>query len=376
MSQRVSRSARRQPQKDRTAAVMPLAAILAVPLIGCLAFAVDMGYITLVRTQLQAAADAGALAGVGAMLPDPPTLEAMTYFGPDDTAARTSAQQFVQSNVGGGRSLTVDLNAANAIAGDIVLGRLNNPSDPADTLDASSGSPNSVQVRIPLSASHANGALSLFFAPVLGIGEIDASATATATVEFPTLLPFATSLPKWDSLATGGDGDIYNYNNGDVLLGADGIPEISIFPENGGGWNDSQGLPPGNFGMVQIGPQQGTGVLRRQIDQGPSAVDMNYHGGSLAAGVEMVGQTGVNGDIKTAFNGGSADGTTYYGILGEIRYLPIYSSVTGNGHNARFTIVKFVSVRVMYVKMTGNPKTIVLQPVTSDSELIRLRLSR
>ena len=103
---------------------------------------------------------------------------------------------------------------------------------------------------------------------------------------------------------------------------------------------------------------------------------MNHHGGSLAAGVELTGQTGVNGAIKTAFNGGSADGTTYYGMIGEVRYLPIYSTATGNGHNARFTIVKFVSVRVMYVKMTGNPKTIVLQPVTSESELIRLRLTR
>ena len=95
------------------------------------------------------------------------------------------------------------------------------------------------------------------------------------------------------------------------------------------------------------------------------------------SGTKMLsGKTGVNGDIKTAFNGGNADGRTYAGILGKTRYIPIYSGVTGNGSNAQFTIIKFVAARVMEVQMTGNPKSIVLQPVTDVNDLLGLRITR
>src|SRR5260370_42236442 len=47
----------------RRGAVIPLFAILVIPLMGMLAFSIDIGYIALVRTDLQTAADAAALAG-------------------------------------------------------------------------------------------------------------------------------------------------------------------------------------------------------------------------------------------------------------------------------------------------------------------------
>src|SRR5262245_9142439 len=47
----------------RRGAVVPLFAILLVPLIGMLAFSIDIGWIALVKTDLQTAADAAALAG-------------------------------------------------------------------------------------------------------------------------------------------------------------------------------------------------------------------------------------------------------------------------------------------------------------------------
>ena len=54
----------RQPRRRGVIAV--LAALLMVVLFAMVAFAVDLGYITLVRTQLQAAADSAALAAAGA----------------------------------------------------------------------------------------------------------------------------------------------------------------------------------------------------------------------------------------------------------------------------------------------------------------------
>ena len=134
-------------------------------------------------------------------------------------------------------------------------------------------------------------------------------------------------------------------------------------------------MPPGNFGALEIGGVAGTDILRRQIDMGPNQSEMEYHG-SFEAGMVIPGKTGVNGDIKTAFNGGSADNRKYAGILGKTRYIPLYTSVSGNCSNSQFTINQFVAVRVMGVKMTGNPKFIVLQSVTHVKDLINVRLTR
>src|SRR5439155_18755865 len=47
----------------RRGAIVPLFTILLIPLMGMLAFSIDLGYIALVATDLQTAADAAALAG-------------------------------------------------------------------------------------------------------------------------------------------------------------------------------------------------------------------------------------------------------------------------------------------------------------------------
>src|SRR5262249_9092619 len=52
----------------RRGAVAPLTAVLLIPLVAMLAFAVDMGYITHTRNELQAAADAAALAGANQLI--------------------------------------------------------------------------------------------------------------------------------------------------------------------------------------------------------------------------------------------------------------------------------------------------------------------
>src|SRR5438552_18022242 len=53
----------RNKEARRRGAVIPLFAILLIPLLGMLAFSIDIGYIVLVRTELQTVADAAALAG-------------------------------------------------------------------------------------------------------------------------------------------------------------------------------------------------------------------------------------------------------------------------------------------------------------------------
>ena len=54
----------------RRGGIAPMTAILLVPLVAMLAFAIDMGWITHTHNELQAAADAAALAGAAQLADD------------------------------------------------------------------------------------------------------------------------------------------------------------------------------------------------------------------------------------------------------------------------------------------------------------------
>jgi len=72
-------------RRSRRGAVVVLAAVLLVVMVGMIAFAVDVGFITVARTELQGAADAAALAGVS-KLPE------------GVSQARNTAEQYVNLN--------------------------------------------------------------------------------------------------------------------------------------------------------------------------------------------------------------------------------------------------------------------------------------
>jgi len=364
--------------------------LLMVSLCAGLAFAVDVGYLCMARTELQRSADAAALAGAAAMYQPEGELENAWYsLSPEPGLARAEARRFVQANPAVGRPIDVSLNHANVSDGDIVLGRLTYPPDHSEPLDRAFDPPNTVRVTIPLSETHDNGSIGLFFARVMGINSADSKATATATVWYPSLLPFTTSLSNWSQLAQGGSGDQFAYQPGEgslgVVSGSDGIPEIVMFP---GPWN-GEGLPPGNFGVLDIGPSESTmETLRRQVDAGPSVDDMESHSGGLAAGSQLPGRTGIKSSSKHAFLGGSADSRQFGGILGRPRQLPLYENVTGNGANSVYTLSRFVAVRVMALQIDGQWRTefedtsgnditgIMVQPLQSSSDLIQVQLTR
>jgi hypothetical protein len=61
-------------------------------------------------------------------------------------------------------------------------------------------------------------------------------------------------------------------------------------------------------------------------------------------------------------------------IIGQPRLIPIFRSVSGNGNNAQYQIIKFVGVRLLEVKLTGSPaqKRVITQPCAfSSSAVIR-----
>ncbi len=380
---------RRKPRR-RAGTVLVFFTLVMVAMIAFVALAVDYGYLCAVRTQAQRTADAAALAGAGALYQPEGSLESAWYYlAPDPVHSRLEARRFVRMNPAAAKSLDVGLNIGNIPSGEIVLGRLHHPANLQEPLDPTFDPPNTVQVRVPLAATHANGPVGLFFARVLGRSEADVHATATATSWYPALMPFATSVDNWNSVAQGATGDHYAYWPGKgsfgVVPGSDGLPEIVMFP---GPWS-GQNMPPGNFGLVDVGP--GGEVLetvRRQIDMGPSVADMEVHGGKLMAGETLPGRTGIKSATKHAFLGGWADSRDFAGMLGRPRMLPLYETVTGNGDNSVFTLDRFVAVRVMAIRIDSRWRTqykdtsgdeitaVMVQPLSSTEDLVQLQLTR
>ena len=89
----------------RAGAVVPMVAILMVVILGMVAFAVDIGYLSVVQKEMQNAADAAAMAGASQLL-DRGALRGSPNQAATNSAVRTEAQKFSALNKGGGVSLT------------------------------------------------------------------------------------------------------------------------------------------------------------------------------------------------------------------------------------------------------------------------------
>ncbi|MFW6125392.1 MAG: pilus assembly protein TadG-related protein [Pirellulales bacterium] len=364
----------------RRGAFLPLVVLLLIPTCGMVALAVDLGFAYATRTQLQAAADSGALAGAAVLYPQPDSLQQVVYTLPADVdTARSEARTFVRYHSAAGRGLDVT-------GSDVEVGRLYTPTNISEPLAVGADPPNTVKVTVPMRDGHPNGPVGLFFARVLGFQTTEVGATAMATVWYPALLPFATSVDNWESL---GADDDFAYNPGEpgfgVSTGSDGISELRMFP---GPWN-GQDMPPGNFGVIEIGPGGSTMTnVRRQIDAGPSLADLDFHGGSIESGMDISGRTGLKSSAKIAFLGGTADSREFSGIVGQVRQLPLYDAAAGNGSNATFRLAGFVTVRVMALEIDGTVRTdyydtegneitaIIVQPVTDVRDMVQVHLTR
>jgi len=339
--------------------VLVLTAFMMVVMIGFIAMAVDVGYLYTVRNELQRSADASAIAAAWDLIED----DGGSEFGEIEENARGTAVQFAALNKVG--------NAAPGLASDdVFVGYITDPRDPAAPLVAApSGTlPNAVQVRVQRTELQ-NGEVPLFFARIFGFDQQAAQAQATAALiqgfagfQSPAdgtnlqMLPFALDVETWTALAAGGGSDNWSYNkeNQSVTVGCDGVNEINLYPQGTGS--------PGNRGTVDIGgANNSTNDLSRQIRDGISADDMTAledNGRSLQ--FDDDGNLWLNGD--TGISAGVKD--DLLAIKGRPRIIPIFQSVTGPGNNAEYTIIKFVGVRIMEVKLTGSmsSKKVIIQP--------------
>jgi hypothetical protein len=157
------------------------------------------------------------------------------------------------------------------------------------------------------------------------------------------ILPYALDLETWNNFIANVGSDNYSWNSTTktVSQGCDGKVEVNLFPQGTGS--------PGNRGTVDIGnSNNSTADIARQIVDGISSSDLAFHGGELKFNEQ--GTLTLNGD--TGISAGVKDELT--SIIGKPRIIPIFSSVTGNGNNAQYTIVKWQGIRIMAVKLTGS----------------------
>jgi hypothetical protein len=136
-----------------------------------------------------------------------------------------------------------------------------------------------------------------------------------------------------------------------VTAGSDGDREVNLYPQGTGS--------PGNRGTVDIGgANNSTADIARQIVHGISAADIQALGKELKfnsnGSMTLNGDTGISAGVKDELAS----------IIGQPRIIPIFSSVSGNGNNANYTIVKWVGVRIIKVTLTGalSKKAVIIQP--------------
>jgi Flp pilus assembly protein TadG len=354
--------------RARRGGVLLLTVFFLVVLLAIVALSVDVGYLMLVRTELQRSADAAALAAANELI-DLGELEENS----DPTAtylkAQNAARLYTSRNPAGGQELVLPANEQNAPEGDLVLGRL---SDSSGQFDTTAQVYNAVKVRVRRD-SIANGRVPLFFAPVIHcfdasvVGEaaafrlIDVNGFRVASENINSkLLPFAVQIDTWLAATTMGPDDYsYDSENSTVTGGADNIREASLFPTRVGS---------GNFGTVDVGnPNNSTADLSRQILKGPNQSDFSYFPNStleLSPNGTLVlqGDTGLSAGIKNELAG----------IIGQPRAVPLYSTVSGNGNNAQYTIVGFAGMTILHVKLTGPQKQrhITIQPAIVIDESV------
>jgi len=361
----------RNPRRRGAAAVMVVVSL--TTLLTVAALSVDVGILYNTRADLQRTADSAAISGALALMNEN-RLKGGTYLTEVLTDSREHVEQYTTLNTVGNTTIVVS-------GGDIGIGYLRNPDDTSEAVDFGDASrANAVQVKVRRDGV-ANGPVSLAFAWIFGKKSSGVTASATAALMDgiegfrwesgsgnPGILPITLRETSWLNLLDGSftSGDNYSYDpaTGAVSPGPDGINEVDFYPGGGAGQ-----LPPGDFGTVDLGPPDNSATdLSRQIREGLNESDMAFFGGEIKFGDD--GTLPLNGD--TGLSAAIKDDLT--AIIGLPRAIPIFSTVAGPGNNATFTIVGWVGIRVMYVKLTGamSSKKVIIQPaiIVDDSAIV------
>ena len=164
--------------KNQKGATIVLVAISLVALVGFAALAIDVGYIYAARNELQNVADASALAAARRLGRDyqPISYDEQQAYVCDKTSLVAAAQEVALKNQAAGKSIVID-------SDDVLVGKWSEwKALPAGTAKAENlNQPDAVHVTARRD-NLANGPVSTFFARVLGVETVNATASATAAL--------------------------------------------------------------------------------------------------------------------------------------------------------------------------------------------------
>jgi hypothetical protein len=355
---------RRQRCSDRKGGTLVLSVALMFALFCFLALSIDIGFLANSKAEMRRAADAAAMAGCWEIYQQ---LESGGATPEDLLAQMQSSVKLAAAAMAASNPVCNDspVLGTGANDGDIQIGYLSSLQSSELSNDASSPY---YAVRVMVSrTAEKNGEIPYFFGRIFGDTGRPLTVSATAVMarsiagfqppesgsETLGILPFALDLQTWNNVLAGGGSDNFAYDpvTGKVSRGADGLREMNLFPQGTGS--------PGNRGTVDIGhANNSTKDLARQIIHGISAGDLAALGKPLAFGAN--GTLTLNGD--TGISAGIQDELT--SIVGQKRIIPVFSSVSGTGNNADYTIVKWAGVRILAVDLTGDMSTkrVIVQP--------------
>jgi len=331
-------------QHQRRGAIAVLAALLMTFLIGMVAFAIDYGYLVKVRTDLQRAADAAALAAVQDLVPAANGWQ-------DLCRTRATALAYAQRNLNDTsfRIADTDLEIGwfdpETIYSHVTLFTV---ATSATGWPSSTGTLDAVRVTLRRDGE-SNPLVPLFFARVLGSRQCDVVASATAVLQKAEImvpgadvLPFATPVDLWNSL-----------HEGQMWTGyADGRLKDSLGR-----------IVPGNWGTLDIGPvDNSTSALCEQIRNGLSQSDID----SLSAQNRITDNSQITCSEPMWLNGdpGFSEGikSAVSAIHGQKRLIPLYDQLGGSlsGGNVDFHVVGWGVVTVITSQWRGNINSCVM----------------
>jgi Flp pilus assembly protein TadG len=326
---------------NRRGVILIQSAILLVPLLGLIAFAVDYGYLLKVRTDLQRTADMAALAAVRDLVPDSSGHQ-------DLVRVRATAKHYATLN-------TPEYSGLQLRNEDIECGRYDTDQVYSSIMLWNDGVFDTARVTVRRD-NLANSSVSLFFAAVLGINDADVNATSTAILRRAStiraggqVLPMTVPQHVWDA-----------YDTGDKL---------KIF--SNGKIKDAMDNPiQGNWGTVDLGStNNSTADISAQIENGLRQGDLDALAadGRIASSeyirtsepMQVQGDTGMSAGIRSAVQA----------IEGQIRYIPIFDVVHGGGNTAEFNVVGWGAVKVLSSNWQGNQNTWIRVEKTTTYDL-------
>lgn len=368
-------SKRRIKRFQERAAVAAWTMISMSVLLGFGALAVDLGHVRVVNSELQNAADAAAMAGASALLNPAELTGGLTQA---DLArfAVTRACAYADKNKVEQKNMYLD-------PADVTVGRITNIKNLDEPISPMPRY-NAVRVVLRKNQESPNGQADLFFAKMWGKSGTDLAVTATAYLDGKMVaykpkpgkninpaIPVTVKHIHWVNQilnAQGSDSYGYDPTTGQITLGPDGIPELSIFPEKQKTETEDGA---GNFGLLHIGnTNQGVTQVAEQIRYGLDETD-------------VLGQFGDD-EIRFVNDSGSAMTHIIKGTpgaknslvqleddlksrVGTIIGFFTHVVVTESGANSTYTVNSMQFGRVMMVDGQGSVnggKAVVIQPVS------------